>query len=102
MPHLNSGPSGFSESQIHQQLSLEEEEQGLTSTTAGSEDVFTETKYLLYGLDLEEQQYISLAHPGMQLVPSIDAKYRLPLHWRLPTCHLLRPLNFKSLIIIVS
>ena len=31
----------------------------LASLVMGSGDDFTETKYLLYGLDLEEQQFVS-------------------------------------------
>ena len=35
--------------------------ESLTSAAIGSKDDFTETKYLLYGLDLEENQYESSA-----------------------------------------
>lgn len=47
---------GLSESQIRKRLSLEEEE-ALASAAVVPDDDFTETKYLLHGLDLEEQQY---------------------------------------------
>ena len=52
------GLSGPSESEIRMRLTLEEESDGLTSTVIESVDDFTETKYLLYGLDLEERQYV--------------------------------------------
>ncbi|KAF9782642.1 hypothetical protein BJ322DRAFT_1022239 [Thelephora terrestris] len=48
--------SGLSESQIRRRLSLEEENEELTSAAMGSEDDFTETKYLLYGLDLKDHR----------------------------------------------
>jgi len=53
--------SGPSESEIRRRLTLEEErDAAAASTTIDSVDDFTQTKYLLYGLDLEEQQYVSL------------------------------------------
>lgn len=39
---------------------MEEEEEELAPATVDSGDNFTETKYLLYGLDLEQQQYVSV------------------------------------------
>ena len=53
---FNSKPTGPSEAEIRQHLSLEEEMEGIASTKIDSTDSFTETKYLLYGLDLEERQ----------------------------------------------
>ena len=38
---------------------MEEERDALTSAVVDSGSDFTETRYLLYGLDLEEQQYVS-------------------------------------------
>jgi hypothetical protein len=37
---------------------VDEEKDELASAAIDSTDSFTETKYLLYGLDLEEQQYV--------------------------------------------
>lgn len=48
--------SGLSELEIRRNLTLEEEKEKATSPTLDSSDEFTKTKYLLYGLDLEEQQ----------------------------------------------
>ena len=48
--------SGLSELDIHKHLSLEEEKDDVASTAIDSCGDFTETKYLLYGLDLEEQR----------------------------------------------
>ena len=48
--------AGPSESEIRQRLTLEQEEDELASTAVDLDDTFTMTKYLLYGLDLEEQQ----------------------------------------------
>ena len=39
---------------------MEEEKSELASAALDSNDSFTETKYLLYGLDLEEQQCVSV------------------------------------------
>ena len=50
---LHAGPS---EIEIRRRLTSEEEKDELTSATIDADDDFTETKYLLYGLDLEEQQ----------------------------------------------
>lgn len=47
---------GPSESEIRRRLTLEEEKDEVTSIAIDSIDDFTQTKYLLYGLDLEEQQ----------------------------------------------
>ena len=52
-PDLCTGPS---ESDIRKRLTLQEEKDELASAAIEADDVFTETKYLLYGLDLEEQQ----------------------------------------------
>jgi hypothetical protein len=49
--------SGPSELEIRKHLTLEEEKDSIASATIHSSDDFTETKYLLYGLDLEEQLY---------------------------------------------
>ena len=48
--------TGPSETEIRKRLTLEEEMDGLTSTTVDFNSPFTETKYLLYALDLEEEQ----------------------------------------------
>jgi hypothetical protein len=48
--------SGLSEFEIRRRLTLEEEKEELVSAEVDSDDSFTETKYLLYGLDLERQQ----------------------------------------------
>lgn len=37
---------------------MEEEKDKLSAAAVDSSDDYTETKYLLYGLDLEEQQYV--------------------------------------------
>jgi hypothetical protein len=42
--------------EIRNRLTLEEEEEEFASATVDADDDFTETKYLLYGLDLEGQQ----------------------------------------------
>jgi hypothetical protein len=52
---------GLSESQIRRQLTLEEEKEDITDTTIDSGDEFTETKFMLHGLDLEGQQYVNPA-----------------------------------------
>ena len=39
---------------------MEGEKDELASVAIDASDSFTETKYLLYGLDLEEQQYVSV------------------------------------------
>ena len=57
---------GPSELEIRRRLTLEEEKDDAASTTIDSSDEFTETKYLLYGLDLEGQQCVFL---GMSLCP---------------------------------
>jgi hypothetical protein len=49
---------GPSELEIRRRLSLEEEKDKAASTTIDPSDDFTETKYLLYGMDLEEQQWV--------------------------------------------
>ena len=49
---------GLSESEIRRRLTLEEEKESFASATDSS-DESTETKYLLYGLDLEERQYVA-------------------------------------------
>jgi hypothetical protein len=55
---------GPSESEIRKRLTLEEEKEEkeekatVASSAITSSDAFTKTKYLLYGLDLEEQQYV--------------------------------------------
>lgn len=46
---------GPSELEIRRHLTLEEERDELDSAALNSSDNFTETKYLLYGLDLEDQ-----------------------------------------------
>jgi hypothetical protein len=51
--NLSLGPS---ESEIRRHLTLEEERVELDSPVPDSDDDFTETKFLLYGLDLEEQR----------------------------------------------
>lgn len=57
-PLFNSKPTGPSEAEIRQHLTLEEEMEEIASNKIDSTDSFTETKYLLYGLDLEERQYV--------------------------------------------
>lgn len=42
--------------EIRRRLTLDEEKDELASTMIDADDDFTETKYLLYGLDLEDQQ----------------------------------------------
>ena len=54
--HLIVELSGPSELEIRRRLTLEEEKDGLAFTVVDLCDDFTETQYLLYGLDLEEQQ----------------------------------------------
>ena len=44
--------------EIRKRLTMEEEKDELAATVLDSSDAYTETKYLLYGLDLEEQQYV--------------------------------------------
>ena len=56
--------SGPSELEIRRRLTLEEEKDEVTSVTINSIDDFTQTKYLLYGLDLKEQQCV---FPGLTL-----------------------------------
>ena len=51
----NSVLPGPSELEIRRRLTLEEEGE-VASTATDSSDKFTKTQYLLYGLDLEEQQ----------------------------------------------
>ena len=46
------------ELEIRRRLTLEEEKDDLASALTDPKDDFTETKYLLYGLDLEEQQCV--------------------------------------------
>ena len=55
--------------EIRRQLTVEEEKGELASAALDSSDSFTETKYLLYGLDLEEQQYASV---GLSLIRGTD------------------------------
>jgi len=59
--HILSGPS---ELEIRRRLTLEEEQDEAMSTAIDSVDGFTQTKYLLYGLDLEEQRCVP---PGLAL-----------------------------------
>jgi hypothetical protein len=49
-------PPGPSEMEIRRRLTLEEERDNVASATVDPDDNFTETKYLLFGLDLEERQ----------------------------------------------
>ena len=46
------------ELEIRRHLTLEEEKDDLASALTDPKDDFTETKYLLYGLDLKEQQCV--------------------------------------------
>ena len=64
-------PSGPSELEIRRRLTLEEEKDAVASTMINSSDDFTTTKYILYGLDLEEQQYVYLLdwHVFVELIP---------------------------------
>jgi hypothetical protein len=72
---------GLSESQIRRHLTLEEEKEMVTSTAVDSDKEFTETKYLLYGLDVEEQQYVSSAvFQVRETNPTAGASYGLSLH----------------------
>lgn len=48
---------------------MEEEKDAFASVATDSDGDFTEIKYLLYGLDLEEQQYV-LAGLLLDLVPN--------------------------------
>ena len=49
--------------EIRRRLTVDEEKDEVTSATAVSGGDFTETKYLLYGLDLEEQQCVLAGFP---------------------------------------
>lgn len=49
---------------------MEEETDALTPVATDSDGDFTEIKYLLYGLDLEEQQYV-LTELLLVLAPNI-------------------------------
>jgi hypothetical protein len=63
---------GPSESEIRQHLSLEEEADEVASKKIDSTVDFTETKYLLYGLDLEEQQYVfPISYFAAELIPCL-------------------------------
>ena len=53
-------PPGPSESEIRKRLALEEEKEEVASAAPNPGDDFTETKYLIYGLDLEERQLVIL------------------------------------------
>ena len=53
LSELSTGPS---ETEIRKRLTLEEEKDKLAFTLIDSDSHFTETKYLLSALDLEEQQ----------------------------------------------
>ena len=61
-PHLSPVPSsskrqvGPSESDIRKRLTLEEEKDGLAFAIADGDDAFTRTKYMLFALNLEDQQ----------------------------------------------
>jgi len=71
---------GLSELEIRRRLTLEEEKDELTSAAIDSSDNFTETKYLLYGLDLEEQQCVSsVIFVGLCNPPYIRRKLRAAL-----------------------
>ena len=48
---------------------MDEEKDMIASATVNSSGDFTETKYILYGLDLEEQQY---AFPWVLLLVAIE------------------------------
>ena len=85
--------SGLSESEIRRRLTLEEENSMVDSPVIDSDDDFTATKYLLYGLDLEERRYAFLSYIwgcGTNLM--VDASYGLRWHRQLLTYHL-RPLS---------
>ena len=70
--------SGLSESEIRRRLTLEEERELLASTVVDSDDYFTETKYLMYGLDLKEQQYVlSICRCTRGTNPILGENYRL-------------------------
>ena len=51
-------PPGPSELEIRKCLALEEEKEEIVSTIPDPGDDFTEMKYLIYGLDLEERQLV--------------------------------------------
>lgn len=48
--------AGPSESEIRRRLTLEEEKDGLAFAEVDGDDAFTKTKYLLFALNLEDQQ----------------------------------------------
>jgi len=48
--------TGPSESDIRKHLTLEEEKDGLAFAIIDGDDAFTRTKYLLFALNLEDQQ----------------------------------------------
>lgn len=74
-----------------------EEEEELASGLVNPGDDYTETKYLLYGLDLEEQQYVL---GGLSLVLGTNfmqgANCGLHSRRRLQNLHPLQSLNFES------
>ena len=51
--------SGPSELEIRRRLAMEEEKDEVASGAIDSIDGFTQTKYILYGLDLEERRCVS-------------------------------------------
>jgi len=53
---------GPSESEIRNRLTLEEEMEDLASIAIDSDDKFTMTKYISFGLELEERQYVFFRH----------------------------------------
>lgn len=62
-------PPSPSELEICRRLTLEEEKDEIVSTIVNFSDNFTATKYILYGLDLEEQQCVP---PGSACVHRAD------------------------------
>lgn len=95
--------SGLSESEIRRRLTLEEEQDALVSTIVDPDDNFTETKYLLYGLDLEDQRYGTfVVVESTELTLCLGANYVLHLHQELLTYHLHQSSNFEPLTAVVS
>ena len=88
-------PPGPSELEIRRCLTLEEKDE-IVSTIVNFSDDFTATKYILYGLDLEEQQCVP---PGSACVhradPMTGANCRPHSHQQPQTRFPLRSLSSK-------
>ncbi|KAF9777691.1 hypothetical protein BJ322DRAFT_1114826 [Thelephora terrestris] len=91
-PYFNPS-SGPSELEIRHRLTLEEEKDDTSSTAVDPSDDFTETKYLLYGLDLEQRQYklqSVLASATSGLLPTSIVELRTTFRRRLVKFHQLQ------------